>query len=75
MLDLYGKSVVLTGFRDKNVLEQLKNIGANVATSVNSKTFSLIYKEGKEGSKWNKAIELGIPCYTLSAFKEKYQLK
>ena len=72
---LYGKSVVLTGFRDKNVLEQLKNIGANVATSVNSKTFSLIYKEGKEGSKWNKAIELGIPCYTLSAFKEKYQLK
>ena len=36
---LYGKSVVLTGFRDKNVLEQLKNIGANVATGVNSKTF------------------------------------
>ena len=71
---LYGKSVVLTGFRDKNVLEQLKNIGANVATSVNSKTFSLIYKEGKEGSKWNKAIDW-YTCYTLSAFKEKYQLK
>ena len=72
---LYGKSVVLTGFRDKNVLEQLKKIGAILASSVTSKTFSLIYKEGNEGSKWNKANQLNIPCYTLSDFKEKYQLK
>jgi len=66
------KTVVVTGSmsvsRDviKNMLEEL---GAKVASSVSKKTDFVIYGEDA-GSKYDKAVELGIPLLTESKFRE-----
>lgn len=67
-----GKSVVITGTmsvpRDviKNLLESL---GAKVASSVSKKTDYVVYGEDA-GSKYDKAVELGVALLTESAFRE-----
>jgi DNA ligase (NAD+) len=57
-----GKTVVLTGTMSKprgEIKKQLENLGAEVTNSVTKKTDILIC--GKNGgSKYQKAIELGI---------------
>lgn len=66
-----GKSVVITGSmsvpRDqiKSVLESL---GAKVASSVSKKTDYVVYGEDA-GSKYDKAVELGVPLLTESEFR------
>jgi hypothetical protein len=45
---LYKKTVVLTGFRDKKLAEQLKNVGALQGATVNKNTFALIMKDTVE---------------------------
>jgi NAD-dependent DNA ligase len=45
---LYKKTVVLTGFRDKKLAEQLKNAGAVQGATVNKSTFALIMKDAVE---------------------------
>jgi DNA ligase (NAD+) len=65
------KTVVVTGAmsvsRDviKNALEEL---GAKVASSVSKKTHFVVYG-ADAGSKYDKAIELGIPLLTESDFR------
>ncbi len=67
-----GKSVVITGTmsvpRDqiKNLLESL---GAKVASSVSKKTDFVVYGEDA-GSKYDKAVELGVNLLTESEFRE-----
>lgn len=66
-----GKSVVITGSmsvpRDtiKAILEEL---GAKVASSVSKKTDFVIYGEDA-GSKYDKAVELGVSLLTESEFR------
>lgn len=66
-----GKSVVITGSmsvpRDqiKSILESL---GAKVASSVSKKTDYVVYGEDA-GSKYDKAVELGVPLLTESEFR------
>ncbi len=66
-----GKSVVITGSmsvpRDsiKAILEEL---GAKVASSVSKKTDYVVYGEDA-GSKYDKAVELGVPLLTESEFR------
>jgi NAD-dependent DNA ligase len=72
-----GKTVVFTGFRDKNLENNIINSGGKVTTSVSKKT-SMVVVGGKKGtgsSKETKAIELGIPVYTLEEFKKLYQIR
>jgi DNA ligase (NAD+) len=45
---LYKKTVVLTGFRDKKLAEQLKRVGAVQGATVNKNTFALIMKDTVE---------------------------
>jgi len=45
---LYKKTVVLTGFRDKKLAEQLKHAGALQGATVNKSTFALIMKDAVE---------------------------
>jgi DNA ligase (NAD+) len=45
---LYKKTVVLTGFRDKKLGEQLKMVGAVQGATVNKNTFALIMKDAVE---------------------------
>lgn len=66
-----GKTVVVTGAmsvpRDQ-IKEMLENLGAKVASSVSKKTDFVVYGEDA-GSKYDKAVELGIPLLTESEFR------
>ncbi|MDP3465382.1 MAG: BRCT domain-containing protein, partial [Sulfuricurvum sp.] len=68
-----GKSVVITGSmsvpRD-NIKAMLEELGAKVASSVSKKTDYVVYGEDA-GSKYDKAVELGITLLTESEFREK----
>jgi NAD-dependent DNA ligase len=71
---LYGKKIVLTGFRDKTLLETLKNIGAENSASVSKNTFVVVVKDDKDETtgKADAARKLNIPIMTLDEFKDKY---
>ena len=73
---LYGKSIVFTGVRDKELLKKLEDIGAEQGIAVNKKTFIVLIKDlsTNETSKTTDAKELGIPIMTLSEFKNNYKL-
>lgn len=71
---LYNKKIVLTGFRDKDLLEQLKKVGAENTVSVTKNTFVVIVKEDKDEDtgKADAARKLNIPIMTLEEFNKKY---
>jgi len=70
---LYGKTVVMSGFRDKELGLELKKIGANVGTNVSKNTFLLLVKDKEdETTKIEEAKNLGIPILTLEEFRKKY---
>jgi NAD-dependent DNA ligase len=70
---LFGKSVVITGFRDKSLEESLKKVGAKLGSSVSKNTFLVIVKNlEEETGKVLEAKKLGIPIITLDEFQKKY---
>lgn len=70
---LFGKSIVMTGFRDADIQETLKNIGAKLGSSVSSKTFVVLVKDKEEDTgKANEARKLGVPLMTPHEFTSKY---
>lgn len=74
---LNGKTVVVTGslvnYTRQEIKEKLHSLGANDASSVSRKTdFVLVGND--PGSKYDKALELGIKIITESEF-EKMILK
>lgn len=72
---LYGKQYVMTGFRDKELIEKLETIGADQGIAVRKNTFVLLVKEvGDENSKTAEAKTLGIPVMAVAEFKAKYNL-
>ena len=72
---LYGKRYVMTGFRDKNLQEQLAAIGAEQSSAVSKNTFVLLVKDLSEtNSKVASAKALNIPIMTPDEFKDKYNL-
>lgn len=75
MHPLYGKQIVLTGFRDKELLEKLQAVGAEQGSAVRKNTFVVLSKEpATETSKTLEAKALGIPIMTSVDFKTKYKL-
>jgi len=72
---LYGKSIVITGFRDGEIIDFIKKVGGKLTTSVSKNTFFIIIKaEGEENNKVQDAMQLGIPILTVNEFKNKYML-
>jgi NAD-dependent DNA ligase len=72
---LYGKQIVLTGFRDKELLEKIQAVGAEQGSGVRKNTFVVLIKEpAEETSKTLEAKALGIPIMTPTEFKTKYNL-
>jgi NAD-dependent DNA ligase len=75
---LYEKSIVITGFRSKELSEQLKLIGANESSTVTKRTFAVIVKtvENKDddSGKLEAAKTKDIPVYSLNEFTEKYDI-
>ena len=69
-----GKTFVLTGTlvnvtRDK-ATEIIENLGGKVSSSVSSKTSCVIVGDNP-GSKYDRAIELGIPIWQEEEFLDK----
>lgn len=72
---LFGKTVVMTGFRDENLQNMLKEVGAKIGSSVSSKTFVVLVKDKDDDTgKTLEAKKLGIPLMTPDEFKQKYLL-
>jgi len=70
---LYQKIIVMTGFRDSELQEALKNVGAKLGSSVSKNTFAVLVKNMDEDTgKAADARKLDIPLMTPIAFKSKY---
>lgn len=72
---LFNKTVVMTGFRDKDLEEKLKSVGAKMGAGVSKNTFALIVKTMDEtplSAKLVEAKKLGVGIMPLDVFKIKY---
>jgi len=67
--------VVMTGFRDAVLQDNLKKVGATIGSSVSSKTFVLLVKDVNETSgKVMDAKKHSVPLMTPTEFVKKYGL-
>ena len=67
-----GKTAVLTGTMSQSrgvIKEMLESLGAKVSGSVSKKTDFLIYGEDA-GSKYDKAVKLGVQTLTENEMRE-----
>ena len=64
----YGKKIVFTGCRNKELEKYLQENGANLTTSISKNTDILVYKN-KSGRKYEKARALGITTHQFDTFK------
>ena len=71
---LYEKKILMSGFRDEDLKEKIRNFGAQVASSVSSHLDILIVKDkNTAGSKKEKAEKIGtIQIMTKDEFLNKY---
>ena len=68
-----NKNFVITGKRNKSVIDKINKEGGNIQTTVNKNTNMLIVLTLEtETSKMKKAKELGIDIYTNEEFVNKY---
>jgi len=70
-----GKSVVLTGSMSESrdvIKEMLEAHGAKVVSSVSKKTDFVIYGEDA-GSKYDKAMDLGVECLSEDEMRKKIE--
>ena len=77
MNPLFGKTIVITGFRDAGLEEVFKKIGVKIGSSVSKNTFIVLVKavnEGLDTGKISDAKKLDIPIYQVDDFKEKFNL-
>jgi DNA ligase (NAD+) len=71
---LYNKTVVLTGTRDKQVIEILKQVGANQGSSISKNTHLVVAKTKEDDTgKAEEARKLGIPIISVDEFISKYK--
>ena len=70
---LFGKTIVMTGFRDAQIQEDIKNVGAKLGSSVSKNTFIVLVKNTDEDTgKAADARKLGVPLMTPEEFVKKY---
>jgi NAD-dependent DNA ligase len=70
---LFDKTIVLTGTRDKNLVEFLKEVGANQGSSVSKNTFLVVAKNKDEDTgKAEEARKLNIPIMSVEEFITTY---
>ena len=70
---LHNKTVVLTGTRDKNIIEFLNLVGANQGSSVNKSTMLVVAKDKDDVTgKVQDARRLNIPIMSVNEFIEMY---
>jgi len=70
---LFNKTIIMTGFRDKNLEDKIKYVGAKIGTSVSKNTYLVIVKHLEEDTgKATDAKKLGVPLITIDEFNNKY---
>ena len=70
---LFGKTIVMTGFRDNSIQDALKSVGAKLGSSVSKNTFVVLVKDKEDDTgKAAEARKLGVPLMTLEEFRQKY---
>ena len=70
---LYGKKIILTGVRDKELQSKIEEVGGKLSSSVSKNTFIVIVKSlDDDTGKADKAREIGIPLITIEKFKQEY---
>lgn len=70
---LFEKKIVMTGFRDKQLIEDIKSRGGVMGSSVSKKTFAVLVMDKDESTgKADQARALGVPLMTPDEFKSKY---
>jgi NAD-dependent DNA ligase len=76
MKALADKSIVFTGFRDKEWETLLKTVGCSVSNTVSKKVTLVVAKDvDEDSSKLVKAREYGITILSKDAFEKKYLKK
>ena len=72
---LYGKTIVMTGFRDDDLEKKLKQMGAKISSNVSkNKTMVVAKDKNDETSKILEANKLGIQVLSLEEFKSQFYL-
>uniref|UniRef100_A0A6C0LKA9 DNA polymerase beta n=1 Tax=viral metagenome TaxID=1070528 RepID=A0A6C0LKA9_9ZZZZ len=72
---LYGKKIVITGFRDKELVASFEALGATSGSSVSKNTFVVLVKDKDDDTgKADQARKLGITLMTPEEFKVKYNI-
>jgi NAD-dependent DNA ligase len=70
---LFEKTIVLTGTRDKHIIDFLKNVGANQGSNVSKSTFLVIAKNKDEDTgKAEEARKINVPIMTVEEFMQTY---
>ena len=74
--NFYNKTFVVTGtlkkYTRQEIEDRIESLGGKTVDSVSKKTSVVIVGE-KPGSKYDKALKLGIPIWTEEEFKDKLQ--
>lgn len=72
---LYGKKIVMTGFRDKELAAKIEKVGGENSGSVSKNTFVVLVKDVNEDTgKADQARKLGVKLMTPEQFKDEYGL-
>ena len=70
---LYGKKIVMSGFRDKDLMQRITDVGGKLGSSVGPSVFVLIVQDPDDStSKIEKAKEKNITIMTPENFVKKY---
>ena len=72
---LYNKKIVMTGFRDNDLIEQLKQVGADMSSTVNKNTYIVIVKDKTISTgKLDEARKLSLAIMTPDEVINMYEL-
>ena len=70
---LYGKNILFTGIRDKELEEKIKSVGGKIVSSISKNTDYLVVKNtDTDSSKAIKAKELNIPILNIVDFNKQF---
>ena len=71
---LFQKNIVLTGFRDKELMKKISDVGGILTSSVSKNTFAVLVKHDDTTGKTQQANGLNVPVIKAHAFASQYML-
>lgn len=73
--ELTGKTIVLTGTRDKKIVEYIKSVGAKQSSNVGKNTFLVVANiTGEDTVKCYEAKKYNIPIVSINEFINKFMI-